>query len=113
MNTNYKRTIGVDIASEKIDLNDSCNKIAAQVPNTVAAIEKKIIGKIDSPADTLVVCAPDAPAERATDATSSTGTSSLPTAEINLSRRESTFSNPRLVLTKITQTDDFAAKKGN
>jgi hypothetical protein len=38
MKTVYKRVIGVDIASEKMDVNDSDSKITAEMPNTVKAI---------------------------------------------------------------------------
>lgn len=55
-NTVYSRVIGVDIASEKIDVNDSEGKLSGTIPNTVAAIQKQIVAKIQSKHDTLVVC---------------------------------------------------------
>ncbi len=43
--TQYKRIIGVDVSSEKLDVNDSITKsksrIAVEVPNTVAAVSKQ------------------------------------------------------------------------
>jgi len=56
MKTVYTRVIGVDIASEKIDVNDSDSKIASQLPNTCAAITKKFAAKIKSLETTLVIC---------------------------------------------------------
>ena len=55
-NTVYSRVIGVDIASEKIDVNDSEGKLSGTIPNTVAAIQKQIVARIQSKHDTLVVC---------------------------------------------------------
>lgn len=56
LKTTYARVIGVDIASDKLDVHDSQRKIATTVPNTIAAVASKIAAKIDSPADTLVLC---------------------------------------------------------
>ncbi|WP_442511807.1 IS110 family transposase [Novipirellula sp. SH528] len=56
MKTVYARVIGVDIASDKIDVNDSESKIANTMPNTVVALTKRFVAKIKSKADTLVVC---------------------------------------------------------
>ena len=56
MNTVYSRVIGVDIASENIDVNDSEGKIRGSIPNTVAAILKHFGARIQSKHDTLVVC---------------------------------------------------------
>ena len=44
------------MASEKLDVSDSEQKIAAMIPNTVSSVTKKLVAKIKSPADTLVVC---------------------------------------------------------
>ena len=56
MKTAYARVIGVDIGSEKLDVNDSAAKISPLVLNTVAAIQSHIVGKIDEKDKTLVVC---------------------------------------------------------
>lgn len=56
MKPNFTRVIGVDIASEKIDVNDSQSKIAVQMPNTCAAIAKRFVAKIKSAETTLVIC---------------------------------------------------------
>ncbi|TWU05329.1 IS110 family transposase [Allorhodopirellula heiligendammensis] len=56
MKTNYSRVIGVDVASEELDIDDSEQKIAQAVPNTVAAVAKKLVARIKSPSNTLVVC---------------------------------------------------------
>lgn len=52
----YLRVIGVDVASEKLDVNDSDGKIASQLPNTAAGIAKQIVGRISDTKNTLVVC---------------------------------------------------------
>ncbi len=56
MKPNFTRVIGVDIASEKIDVNDSQSKIAVQMPNTCAAIAKRFVAKIKAKETTLVIC---------------------------------------------------------
>lgn len=56
MKTVYARVIGVDIGSEKLDVNDSAAKISPLILNTVAAIQSHIVGKIDEKDKTLVVC---------------------------------------------------------
>uniref|UniRef100_UPI001EEE9C6A IS110 family transposase n=1 Tax=Roseimaritima sediminicola TaxID=2662066 RepID=UPI001EEE9C6A len=56
LKTTYSRTIGIDVASDKLDISDSLNKLAPTVPNTVAAVASSIVAKIKSPADTLVIC---------------------------------------------------------
>ncbi len=56
MKTAYARVIGIDVAADKIDVNDSHSKITRTMPNTVAAITRQLVEKIDSKADTLVVC---------------------------------------------------------
>lgn len=52
----FSRVIGVDVASEKIDVNDSDGKIAKTMPNTVAALTKQFVAKIKDRDSTLVVC---------------------------------------------------------
>jgi len=52
----YKRVIGVDIASEKVDVCDSELKINGTIPNTVSSIRKQLISKVRSPQETLIVC---------------------------------------------------------
>ena len=56
MKTVFTRVIGVDVASKKLDINDSHSKIATEVPNTPAAIAKKLVAKIGDPQNTLVIC---------------------------------------------------------
>jgi transposase len=56
LKTVYTRVISVDIASEKIDVNDSDSKIASEMLNTCAAIAKKFVAKIKSPETTLAIC---------------------------------------------------------
>ena len=56
MKTQYARVIGVDIASLKIDINDSAGKIKSSLPNTVDAISKHLIHKIGDRSATLVIC---------------------------------------------------------
>lgn len=56
VHTAYQRVIGVDVASEEIEICDSQQKIRGSISNTVAAIRKKLIAKISSPEQTLIVC---------------------------------------------------------
>jgi transposase len=56
MKTPYTRVIGVDIGAEKLDVNDSAAKLAALLPNTVAAIQAGIVARIEDKDHTLVVC---------------------------------------------------------
>lgn len=56
MKTQYQRVIGVDIASDKLDINDSEGKIASTIENGVKSIARKIIAKIIAPENTLIVC---------------------------------------------------------
>lgn len=52
----YRRTIGVDVASETIDLYDSAGKLTGSVPNTSRDIRISLVAKIRSRASTLIVC---------------------------------------------------------
>ena len=52
----YKRVIGIDICTERLDIADSYSKIEKAIDNTVDAIKAKIIKLIKEPSDTLVVC---------------------------------------------------------
>lgn len=52
----YDRVIGVDVASEKIDLHDSMGKLSGELPNTVAAVDRKLVEKIKGDSKVLVVC---------------------------------------------------------
>lgn len=52
----YQRTIGVDIASETIDIYDSAGILSGSVPNTPLDIRKSVVAKIGTRADTLIVC---------------------------------------------------------
>jgi transposase len=56
MKTQFARVIGVDVASLQLDINDSAGKIKSSLPNTVDAIAKQLIQKIDDCCSTLVVC---------------------------------------------------------
>lgn len=52
----YQRTIGVDVASKKLDLNDSWGKLPKQIANEPVEIVKHLARKITSPEETLVIC---------------------------------------------------------
>jgi transposase len=54
--TAFQRVIGVDVASDKIDVCDSDLRIKGAIPNTAAAIRKLVMSKIESPQTTLVIC---------------------------------------------------------
>lgn len=56
MRTHWKRVIGVDVASEKIDVNDSAGKLRGSIPNTVAAVRRQLTDKLGSSPETLIVC---------------------------------------------------------
>ncbi len=56
MITTFTRVIGVDVASAKLDINDSDSKIATQIPNTLAAISKRLVAKMKTKETTLVIC---------------------------------------------------------
>lgn len=60
MKSPYTRVIGVDVSLEKLDINDSITKsksrIAADVPNTVAAVSKQIVEKLKNSESVLVIC---------------------------------------------------------
>jgi transposase len=56
MKTRYVRVVGVDISSDKLDVSDSKSEIAAEVPNTVAAISNQILSKIKDRDSVLVIC---------------------------------------------------------
>ena len=56
MKTVYARVIGIDVAADKIDVDDSHSIIKRTMPNTVVAITKHLVAKIQAKADTLVVC---------------------------------------------------------
>ena len=52
----YKRVIGIDICTERLDIADSYAKIEKAIENTVDAIKARIIKLIKEPSETLVVC---------------------------------------------------------
>jgi transposase len=52
----YQRTIGVDVASKKLDLNDSWGKLPAQIANEPVEIVKHLSRKIKAAEETLVIC---------------------------------------------------------
>jgi transposase len=56
MKTAYIRVIGVDIGAEKLDVNDSASAISRLIPNTTAAVQTHVVGKIAEKETTLVVC---------------------------------------------------------
>lgn len=56
MKRQYDRVIGIDVASEQLEVNDSLAKIAHRLENSVSAIEKQLIGKIKQNEQTLIVC---------------------------------------------------------
>ncbi|MCS7470694.1 IS110 family transposase [Stieleria sp. ICT_E10.1] len=53
---NYARFIGVDVASDKIDIHDSEGKLTGELPNTCAAIDKKLTARLKSADNILVIC---------------------------------------------------------
>jgi transposase len=53
--TKYKRVIGIDVSSKKLDISDSQGKLLAVIDNTVEAVSSKLVKKIASES-TLVVC---------------------------------------------------------
>ena len=52
----YQRTIGVDVASKKLDLNDSLEQLPAQIKNDPSEIVKRMVSRIKFPKETLVIC---------------------------------------------------------
>lgn len=52
----YKRVIGIDISTERLDIADSNSKIVHEVDYMVDAIKSKILKLIKKPSETLVVC---------------------------------------------------------
>lgn len=54
--TKYKRVIGVDVSSKKLDISDSEGRLLAVIDNTVEAVNSALVKKIGSPESTLVVC---------------------------------------------------------
>ncbi len=56
MKATFTRVVGIDVASEKLDINDSDSKIAVVIPNTCAAIAKQLVAKIKHKETTLVIC---------------------------------------------------------
>lgn len=56
MKQNFKRVIGVDISSQKLDISDSAKSLRQEIDNTVVAIQKQLADKIKAPQETLVVC---------------------------------------------------------
>jgi transposase len=52
----YKRVIGIDISTERLDIADSQLGIEREVEYTVESIKSKILRLIKEPSETLVVC---------------------------------------------------------
>lgn len=53
--TKYERVIGIDVASERLDISDSKGKLPTKVSNTAKGIQQ-LIKRIEEPEKTLVVC---------------------------------------------------------
>ena len=56
MKRNYLRVIGVDVSSDRLDINDSKGEIPRSLPNTVSSIAKQLVSKVKDTKNTLVVC---------------------------------------------------------
>lgn len=56
MKPTFVRVVGIDVASGKLDVNDSASKLATEIPNTSAAIAKQLVAKIKHKESTLVIC---------------------------------------------------------
>lgn len=52
----YKRVIGIDICTERLDIADSNSTIEKAIEYTVDTIKTKIIKLVKEPSETLVVC---------------------------------------------------------
>ena len=52
----YKRVIGIDICTERLDIADSNSKIEKAIEYSVDTIKTKIIKLVKEPSETLVVC---------------------------------------------------------
>ena len=52
----YKRVIGIDISTERLDVADSNAKLVQEVDYTIDDIKSKILKFIKKPSETLVVC---------------------------------------------------------
>jgi transposase len=52
----YKRVIGIDISSERLDIADSNLKIEKAIEYSIACVKAKLIKQIKEPSTTLVVC---------------------------------------------------------
>lgn len=60
MTSRYARVIGVDVSAERLDINDSMTtskaRIAAELPNSVAAVSKQMVAKLKGHDSVLVIC---------------------------------------------------------
>ena len=56
MTQNCMRVIGIDVSGERLDLNDSAGRIKGSIANDAASIAKRLIGRIDDPQNTRIVC---------------------------------------------------------
>lgn len=52
----YSRVIGIDVAQGTLEISDSDSKLARQIENLPANIERLVIAKIQDKANTLVIC---------------------------------------------------------
>jgi transposase len=52
----YRRVIGVDVASETIEICDSAGKLTGSVPNTLLDIRRSLLAQVRARANTLIVC---------------------------------------------------------
>jgi len=53
--TGYQRVIGVDVANNKLDLNDSQNKLTKQIDNDIQSIQTKLLDRVDPDSSTLIL----------------------------------------------------------
>jgi len=56
MSKKYSRVIGIDVSQETLEISDSKSKLASQIENLPADIQRLLIAKIQDKANTLVVC---------------------------------------------------------
>ena len=56
MKSMFQRVIGVDVASKKLDINDSDSRLKPLIENSCAAISKQLVARIKSKETTLVIC---------------------------------------------------------
>ena len=52
----YTRVIGVDVASNKLDVHDTKGSLSGVIPNTFSSINAKLVAKLRDLGDVLVIC---------------------------------------------------------